>query len=142
MQLFFKKLYDESAATAGGAGGSDTFSGFENVMGSSVEDSILGNTSANTVDGGAGNDTIDGGLGDDSLIGGAGDDLLTYAGVTGAVTVDMSAATAGGAGGSDTFSGFENVIGSSVEDSIIGDSANNSIAAGDGADTVTGGLVS
>ncbi|MCA3393497.1 MAG: Hint domain-containing protein, partial [Roseomonas sp.] len=44
--------------------------------------------------GGAGNDTLLGGVGWDSLAGGEGTDLLSFARLTGAVTVDLAAGTA------------------------------------------------
>jgi Ca2+-binding RTX toxin-like protein len=74
-----------AAAQDTGGAGSDTLSGFENLIGSSFDDGLTGDTGANRIDGGAGNDTLDGGDGNDTLVGGAGNDAMT-----------------GGAGGADT----------------------------------------
>ena len=57
-------------------GGTDTFAGVENVIGTAGADTITGNVSANILVGGTGADTIGGGGGDDRLEGGAGDDDL------------------------------------------------------------------
>ena len=59
--------------------------GFEDVVGTSLDDDLRGDDNANLIDGNDGNDTIIGrggddlligGYGDDTLVGGAGDDLL------------------------------------------------------------------
>lgn len=52
------------------------FKNFENVTGSSFNDTITGNSTANRIDGGAGADTINGGDGADVIIGGKGADKL------------------------------------------------------------------
>ncbi len=49
---------------------------FENVVGSSGNDTITGNSLSNYLDGGPGNDTIDGKGGNDVIVGGDGDDTL------------------------------------------------------------------
>ena len=68
-----------------GFGGTDTISGFENVIGSEFNDYIQGLSNvANRFEGGAGNDTLAGsftgdsvaGSMDDTLLGGLGDDVL------------------------------------------------------------------
>ncbi len=70
-----------TAQSTGGAG-SDTLSGFENVIGSGFNDKLTGSSVANVITGLAGDDTINAGGGNDTLIGGAGNDTLT--GSTGA----------------------------------------------------------
>ena len=45
--------------------------------------------------------------------GGAGLDTLSYTSATSAITLNLSAGTASGGAGNDTFTGFENIIGSS-----------------------------
>jgi len=57
--------------------GSDTISGFENVIGSNFADKLTGTAGDNTLSGLDGNDTLVGGAGEDLLVGGAGDDSLT-----------------------------------------------------------------
>ena len=58
---------------------------------------------------------------------------------TGSVTINLSAASANGALGTDSITGFLNVIGSSSDDLIIGNSGSNSIIGGDGDDILDGG---
>lgn len=58
----------------------------ENVIGSSLNDSLTGNAVANSLSGGAGNDTLIGAEGSDSLVGGSGDDTYTFAAATAAQT--------------------------------------------------------
>ena len=114
----------------GGAFGNDTFTGFINVIGSSLSDSIIGDSGANSIIGLDGADTVTGGLGSNTLDGGDGVDVVTYQSLTSAVTVNLGARSASGTGVTDTITLFENVIGFSLSDSIIGDAGNNSISAG------------
>ena len=73
--------------------GWDLLSGFENVVGSGLHDTLTGNDTANMLDGGAGNDTLSGEAGDDVLDGGAGNDALN--GGDGNDTVSYASAAAG-----------------------------------------------
>ena len=152
-----------------GAGGTDTITTVENVISGTGNDKIIGNGSANTLNGykgndslyggtgndyligGDGNDLLDGGLGNDSINGGAGVDTVTYSWATAAVSVNLNTTTAQntGAGGTDTITYVENVIGGTGNDKIIGNSAantlngykgNDTILGGYGNDTLTGGL--
>lgn len=59
-----------------------TLTSIEDVVGSSLGDSITGNGVANRLDGGAGNDWLFGGAGDDTLIGGCGSDTFAFASVS------------------------------------------------------------
>ena len=119
---------------------SDTFTGFINVIGSSTSDSIIGDSGNNSISAGIGADTVEGGLGSNTLDGGDGVDVLTYQSANSAITINLWLSSASGTGISDSITSFENVIGSSTNDSIIGDAGNNSISAGIGSDTVEGGL--
>ncbi|MFB9984725.1 M10 family metallopeptidase C-terminal domain-containing protein, partial [Mesorhizobium kowhaii] len=58
--------------------GSDTLSGFENLIGSAFGDTLTGNGSNNNISGLAGNDAINGGAGADILIGGIGNDRFVF----------------------------------------------------------------
>ena len=58
--------------------GSDTLSGFENLIGSQFDDILTGTNGANTIMGGAGNDKITGGGGSDILVGGEGNDTFIF----------------------------------------------------------------
>ena len=64
-----------------GGAGSDTLSGFENVVGSAFDDVLTGSSGVNTIIGSAGNYTIAGGGGADILTGGSGADKFVFAAV-------------------------------------------------------------
>ncbi|MFZ4859317.1 MAG: VCBS domain-containing protein [Desulfuromonadaceae bacterium] len=91
-------LLNTAAQLVSANSGSDTITGIENVIGSSLSGSNLyGNASANTFTGGVGNDILVGNGGNDTLIGGAGNDLIN--GGSGNDTMS-------GGDGDDTFSGL------------------------------------
>jgi Ca2+-binding RTX toxin-like protein len=100
--------------------GADTLRNIENVVGSSLDDTITGNTGNNVIDGGAGTDTV------------------RFDGVAAAVTVNLATGTATGQG-TDTLRNIENVVGSSLDDTITGNAGNNVIDGGLGNDTIDGG---
>jgi Ca2+-binding RTX toxin-like protein len=119
----------------------------EGVIGSQGADNIAGNDSANRLIGGAGNDTIDasggndtveGGLGNDNMVGGGGTDTLSYDNSATAVNANLASGSATGEG-TDTFSGFENLTGSSFADVLTGNGSANTISGGLGNDTIDGG---
>jgi serralysin len=151
-----------AAINGAGAGGyissaNGIFGGFtiansvviENATGSDSDDQIIGNEFNNILDGGAGNDTINGGAGNDTINGGAGADILeggagidtlSYIDSTAGVTVNLATgAVAGGHATGDTIVNFENVTGSSFNDTITGSIANNTLNGGAGNDTINGG---
>ena len=130
-------LANAAAQNTGGAG-TDTLSNFENITGSSFDDSLTGsNGVANIMNGGDGNDTMAGGSGGgDSFLGGNGSDTVTFAASTGSVVVNLTASGYRGINQSgdavgDTFSSIENLIGSNFNDSLMGTTS---------AETITGGL--
>ncbi|WP_419827083.1 calcium-binding protein [Sphingomonas sp.] len=134
--------------TAGNAAG-DVLIGIENLTGSGSADTLVGDGGANRLDGYYGADTLRGGAGDDTIIGGpggdamfgdAGLDTLSYVGSTSGVIVNLLAGTAsGGDAAGDSFSGFENLIGSAYNDVLTGDGASNSLVGREGNDTLSGG---
>jgi Ca2+-binding RTX toxin-like protein len=142
---------------AGGDAAGDTLSGVEYLTGSALDDVLTGNTAANLLTGGDGSDLLDGDAGADSLYGGAGNDTLKggagsdiLSGGTGIDTADYSASTSGvnvtingtvsgGDAAGDTLSGFENLIGSALNDTLTGDTANNYLSGGAGRDSLVGG---
>jgi Ca2+-binding RTX toxin-like protein len=65
----------------------DTFSNFENLVGSTYGDSLYGDNLANAIDGGAGADFVVGYGGDDLLTGGAGDDFFYVDNSSGSDTI-------------------------------------------------------
>jgi Ca2+-binding RTX toxin-like protein len=122
-----------SGAQNTGAAGFDSLSGIENLIGSQYNDTLTGDANANVIEGGAGNDAI---------VGGAGDDTASYAGATAGVTVSL--ALQGGAqntvgAGSDTLSGFQNLLGSALNDSLTGDALENVLTGGAGDDILNPG---
>ena len=119
-----------------GFGDVDTLIDINGAMGSRFNDTLVGSD---------GDDYLAGNQGNDSLVGGLGNDWLAFDFTNGAV-IDLDSGTAtetqGGPGGvfwTDTFSGFENVLGSSGNDSIIGDGGDNMLAGQEGDDTLAGG---
>ena len=122
-----------SAQAVGGGQGSDTLKAIENLVGSAFDDNLTGDGNDNILTGNAGNDT---------LSGGGGVDTVTYSAATGGVTVDLSLAVGqviGGGQGTDTLSGFENLIGSAFNDSLHGDDNDNVLTGGAGNDSLNGG---
>ncbi|MBN8604209.1 MAG: cadherin domain-containing protein, partial [Planctomycetes bacterium] len=124
---------DLSAGTAsGGDAASDILYNFENLIGSSLNDTLTGSS---------GDNVIEGGLGNDILNGSAGTDTVSYSTATAAVTVSLAttAAQNTGGAGTDTISNFENLTGSSFNDNLTGSSGDNLIDGGAGDDTISGG---
>jgi Ca2+-binding RTX toxin-like protein len=127
-------LTKQGTAQNTGAAGSDTLIGIENLIGSQYNDTLIGD---------AGDNVIEGGLGNDVLIGGAGNDTASYAGSKTGVTVSLGlqgTAQNTGTAGTDTLSGFENLLGSAFNDSLTGDSSANTLSGGAGDDTLNPGL--
>jgi Ca2+-binding RTX toxin-like protein len=130
-----------------GQGGGDYFTG------GGGNDILDGGNDGDIIYGEAGNDTIIGGSGQDYLDGGAGVDTVVYAGSSAGVTVDLANGTALGGDGDgpaqivgrgtvirhDILAGFENAVGSSFDDHLIGDGRANVLSGGGGDDTLTGG---
>lgn len=121
------------------------YAGTDTVYGNMGNDDIYGNDGTDTLYGGGGNDnlyggngndTLDGGDGNDALDGGAGTaDIASYASASAAVTINLAAGTATGAG-NDTLTNIENVTASAYADTITTNSVANVINAGDGDDTI------
>ncbi len=129
------------ATNSGGSADGDVLTNFENLTGSSYNDTLTGDDNNNTIIGGAGNDTITGGLGADTLDGGIGTDKVSYTDSTSAVTVSLvtGATNTGGSAAGDVLTNIENLTGSSYNDTLTGDSNNNTILGGLGADIINGG---
>jgi Ca2+-binding RTX toxin-like protein len=147
---------DLGAGTATGEG-ADTFTGIEDLFGSDGNDTIIGDDGPNVLSGGyGGSDTIHGGGGNDSLIGdewfffdlmpfyddvldgGPGIDVVWLGLASRGLQVDLTAGTATGAGW-DQLLGIEDVVGSPLDDTILGDAANNVLEGGLGNDVLSGG---
>src|SRR5690606_38094954 len=115
----------------GGAIGSDTIFGFENVRGGSGNDTLAGD---------GGNNTFYSSLGDDNIQGGAGIDTYDASGSTHGITAIMSINSVGGTGvGNDSITGIENIVGSNFSDNLNGDGNANRLEGGLGNDFISGG---
>jgi Ca2+-binding RTX toxin-like protein len=107
-------------------GGADTLAGVENLTGSPGDDRIVGNDSDNVIDGGDGIDTID-------------------FSAASAMHVDLRVGSAVGDVGSavgegtDSLTSIENVIGSPLDDHIVGGDGGNRLDGGPGDDKIDGG---
>ncbi|MUM77246.1 hypothetical protein GKC30_06345 [Pseudodesulfovibrio sp. F-1] len=132
-----------------GWGGTDTLNGIQSVVGSDFDDTLIGSDYADLLVGNDGDDEIQGGLGNDTLIGDQGDDILiggdgfdyaSYADDPSGVEVNLSDGYAyDGWDNTDSLSGINGVIGSSFDDTIIGNGDINILFGGQGADLLTGG---
>ncbi|MDX2159575.1 MAG: hypothetical protein SFW09_23975 [Hyphomicrobiaceae bacterium] len=111
--------------TLDGGTGDDFLDGMED------NDRIEGGEGIDRLFGGGGNDTLTGGSGADFLSGGDGLDIVSYVGSTGAVRIDIAAATvAGGDADGDTLLSIEGVTGSDLDDELLGDAGDNVISSG------------
>jgi uncharacterized protein (TIGR01370 family) len=118
----------------------DATTGDDNLLGTGLGDYIDAYAGDDIIDAGTGVDVVAGGVGADTMDGGEGSDYLNYSNSTASVSVDMVTGTGtGGDAAGDSFTGFENVVGSAFDDVITGDASNNIIKGNGGADTVDGG---
>jgi Ca2+-binding RTX toxin-like protein len=121
----------------GWVGGADD----DTILGGGGNDILAGEGGDDTIAGGTGTDVVRGGAGADSLDGGAeGGDVLSYAGATAGVTVDLLRGEgSGGDAAGDTLAGFEVVQGGAGADSLVGGGGDDTLRGGAGADTLLGG---
>lgn len=132
-------LYDGRAGHATGlVNGGD---GTDTLLGGDGAERFFGGKEDDEIDGGAGSDTIQGGLGADLLEGGAGIDLLSYRESNAAVSVNLGTGDAtGGTATGDTISGFEGLIGSTYNDTLLGGNGAERLLGDAGADYLAGGI--
>ncbi|MDA7965354.1 CHRD domain-containing protein [Ruegeria sp.] len=122
----------------------ETFTGIENITGSSNDDSIVATGAApNTIEGGAGDDFIAGGGGTDILSGGDGIDTNSFQGINAEVIADLATGSASYAPNEnvtvfENFDGFENLDGSALDDQLFGDNGANTLTGNDGNDLLVG----
>lgn len=142
-----------------GGKGNDTIiggDGFNVLSGDDGNDSLIGGADDDLIAGGTGNDVLKGGNGADTLIGGSGADtleggdgirdLVSYEGSNAAVTVRLEDTTGGetrqtargGHATGDVLSGFEQVLGSDHNDDIVGSGIDNVLIGGKGNDRILG----
>eukprot|EP01035_Chromulina_nebulosa_P031293 gene31293-biopygen20088 len=109
-----------------------------------------GQSGNDNLQGAGGNDIIEGGTGNDVINGGDGVDTVSYENSPNSVGVfvNLTSGTTNGDAGNDTITNVENVIGSTISDTLIGNAGNNvltglggddSLIGNDGDDTLIGG---
>ncbi|WP_085033290.1 beta strand repeat-containing protein [Ensifer aridi] len=103
----------------GGGGDGDPLNGGDILNGRDGDDTLIGGTEPDQMDGGAGNDTV------------------SYA-TGGAVGIDLGTGAVSGAAAGDVLVNIENIIASSQNDILVGDSNNNTFTGGAGADQIVG----
>jgi Ca2+-binding RTX toxin-like protein len=111
----------------------------DRIFGGNGDDMIFGDADAaiaGLLDVG-GNDVIDGGLGDDFIDGQLGIDTASFASEAFAVVADLATGIATGQG-SDTLAGIEYLTGSSLNDTLRGNTGANRLTGGDGNDSLVG----
>ncbi|ACU89968.1 cadherin-like domain-containing protein [Desulfomicrobium baculatum] len=134
---------DGLTAQSGGADGNhadgDILRNIQNVIGSSYNDTLTGDI---------GNNVLSGLGGADSINGGGAINTVDYSASTAGVHIDLSrqdglTAQSGGADGNhadgDILQNIQNVIGSSYNDTLIGDGNANVLSGLGGADSIVGG---
>lgn len=118
----------------------DGFTHVQNLNGSAFADWLSGDSQDNVLNGGAGDDVLTGKGGNNVLNGGAGNDTASYEGAPTGVVVDLAKGTASnGYGGIDRLTSIENLLGSSHDDILSGDTGSNRLEGGGGNDLLIGG---
>jgi len=103
-------------------------------------DTLYGDAGNDTIYAGGGDDMLEGGAGADKLYGGAGNNWASYVNST-AVIVNLGTSIAsGGESAGDILNNIQNLIGGVGDDILSGDANINIFLAGDGNDTLAGGL--
>lgn len=111
--------------------GSDELFNFENIFGTTSDDTLIGDANDNIITGSGGNDVIAGGAGTDTF-----DETDAIAGMTVNLTNNDQSGTSSGQG-ADTLSGIENVTTGGGNDIInLRESIQNIIDGGGGTNTV------
>jgi Ca2+-binding RTX toxin-like protein len=114
-------------------------SGFENLDGSNHGDNLTGDLGVNVIRGLNGNDVINGHDGNDTLVGGAGGDQMTggqgtdwadYSTAFAGVVANLASGGTSGDAAGDTYNTIENLRGSDLADTLVGDAQNNVIDPG------------
>jgi Ca2+-binding RTX toxin-like protein len=120
----------------GGLGNNDTYANMEGVIGTGLGDTITGSSGNDIIRGGAGNDTLNGAGGADLIDfsdGGAGINFTLVNNGVGTV-FNTGAANLG----TDTYSGFEGVIGTAFADTLTGSASADQLRGGGGNDILDG----
>ena len=125
-----------------GGGGADFVNGSggnDYINGGGSNDLLVGGGGNDELIGGSGIDTIRGSSGADSMNGGSGIDTLSYSSDSAGVSINLEFnAASGGEATGDTIVNFENVIGGSGADTLVGDTGENALIGGGGNDVILG----
>jgi hypothetical protein len=127
--------------------------GNDKLLGNTGDDNLIGGAGNDLLHGLAGKDFLSGGDGDDRLIagpdpdmidGGAGNDTADFSESSAGINVDLRitlkpVAGLGGYSQGDLLNDVENIVGSKLDDMLIGDIGNNVLDGGSGNDTLDGG---
>jgi Ca2+-binding RTX toxin-like protein len=136
------------AGPIGGGGDDILTSNSFNLWGGGGDDQITGGDGSNHIVAGSGNDTVvagggrdfvSPGLGSNTVDGGPGRDLVSYWDVRTPIVVDLAAGRASHLGDEDLFTSVEDARGSPLGDRLMGDSEDNTLWGGAGADELRGG---
>lgn len=139
--------YNVTIENAVGGSGADT------VTGNAADNSLMGGSGADTLYGNAGNDTLNGGAGNDTMAGGAGDDLymvdsggdslIENAGA-GYDTVRSTLTSFALAAELEKLafvgSGNASLVGNTLDNWLVGGIGADTLSGGDGGDTLDGGM--
>jgi Ca2+-binding RTX toxin-like protein len=128
-----------NATIIGGDAAGDTYTSIEGVLGSAHRDFLYGDVGTNAFLGSAGNDIIMGRGGADIISGDAGWDYALYTTSTAGVNINLTTGTnTGGDAEGDIIQQIEGIIGSSYDDTLMGDNGTNILKGESGNDTLNG----
>jgi Ca2+-binding RTX toxin-like protein len=108
------------------------------INGTNSNDTLTGFGGADQINGLGGNDSLDGRAGNDRLDGGAGNDQANYESSSVRLEVDLRTGQARQGSDTDTLISIENIGGTTVGDSIIGNDLNNQLLGRGGNDGLFG----
>ena len=126
-------------------GDNDLFTSIENVIGGKGNDNITGDNVSNTILALIGNDTIYSSGGNDSIDGGvAGIDSVNYSSEVSKITLSANGSTytvikSGQSNAVDTITNVEEIWGTNLKDTLVGDIASDTFKAGGNSDILKGG---
>ncbi len=128
------------AATIVGTAGDDHLLGTDGadvIAALDGDDTISGLAGDDVICGGTGDDVLDGGPGDDRLVGEGGVDTVIFLSAPAGVSASLTTSTAIG-DGADQLLGIEGLVGSQLDDVLVGDAGANTIIGVFGDDTLDG----
>ncbi len=109
------------------------------LSGTAGDDSISAGLGDDTLAGGDGDDTLVSGVGNDSMDGGNGFDFASFESSPSGVNANLSTGVSTNGADSDTLVAVEGLIGSTFNDTLVGDAGANIFFGLGGADSIDGG---